>query len=107
MKTPNRARIAIFTPIATIAALAAAPVSANAAGEERSESVSYADLNVATPDGQAELQKRLDAAAWRVCRYDSRGQIVTPRVEHACFRAARQTARIQFAQVVGEERRGG
>ena len=104
MKTPNRARIAIFTPIAAIAALAAAPASA---GEQRSESVSYTDLNVATPDGQAELQKRLDAAAWRVCRYDARGQIMAPRVEHACFRAARQTARIQFAQVVGEERRGG
>lgn len=49
-----------------VAALAAAPLAA-AGAQTVSRAVSYADLNLASADGSAALQSRLEAAARAVC----------------------------------------
>lgn len=73
-----------------------------------SERVSYRDLDLASAEGQAELQGRLDSAARRVCRFDERGQLVTPDEENACYRAARKTADVRFAELIDSTiQRGG
>lgn len=90
--------------LAAAATVTASPVLAKPLNEER---VSYRDLNLATPEGQQIMQKRLDKAARNVCRFDSNGQIRTPEAENACFREARKQAAVRFAEIISEERRGG
>lgn len=89
------------------AALAAALSSGVANAGERSERVSYRDLDLASVEGQAELQQRLDSAARRVCRFTDDGQIVTPVEENACYRETRQNVDVQVAQLTAEIQRGG
>jgi UrcA family protein len=89
------------------AALAAALSAGSASAGERSERVSYRDLDLASVEGQAELQQRLDSAARRVCRFGDDGQLVTPGEENACYRETRQTADVQVAQITAEVQRGG
>ena len=96
-------RTATFIAAALAAAVSAGPAMAG----EPAERVSYRDLNLASAEGQAELQQRLDAAARRVCRFDSEGRLSSPADENACFRQTRQTVSVQFAQVVSSDRRGG
>jgi UrcA family protein len=100
---------------ATIAILAAAigalglttPASANTAAFATSERVSYADLDLATTDGQAALQKRVDRAAWRVCRTLSDGSTLNAEGHDACYREARQRINVQIAQLASDRARGG
>ena len=89
------------------AALAAAFSAGAASAGERLERVSYRDLDLASVEGQAELQQRLDSAARRVCRFADDGQLVTPTEENACFREARQRVDLQVAQLTSEIQRGG
>jgi UrcA family protein len=89
------------------AALAAAFSAGTASAGERSERVSYADLDLASAEGQAELQQRLNSAARRVCRFDDDGQIVPPEEENACYREARQRVDLQVAHLTSETQRGG
>lgn len=89
------------------AMLAAALSSGAAVAGERSERVSYRDLNLASAEGQAELQERLDSAARRVCRFAEDGELVTPMEENACYRDARQRVNVQVAQLTAESQRGG
>ena len=96
-----------FRPLLIAAAAAALAAGPAAASAPPTEFVSYHDLNLAGPDGQAQLQDRLDKAARRVCRFDDSGQIRTADEENACYRASRQQAAVQMAQAVSEERRGG
>ena len=69
--------------------------------------VGYSDLNLTTPDGQAELQRRLDSATWKVCRYDNEGKLRTAEDETACFRSVRKEVSIRMAQVVTDNQLGG
>ena len=89
------------------AALAAALSAGTASAAERSERVSYRDLDLASAEGQAELQQRLDSAARRVCRFGDDGQIETPENENACYREARRNVAVQIAQLAAELQRGG
>ena len=89
------------------AALAAALSSGTAMAGERSERVSYSDLNLASVEGQAELQQRVDSAARRVCRFADDGELVTPAEENACYRDARQKVDVQVAQLTADVQRGG
>lgn len=57
-------RKSIVTPLA---ALLAALVAAPAAAEDVSVIVSYADLDLTSPDGAAVLDRRIEAAAEKVC----------------------------------------
>jgi UrcA family protein len=89
------------------AALAAALSAGAASAADRSERVSYDDLDLASVEGQAELQQRLDAAARRVCRFADDGALVTPMEENACYREARKYVDVQVAQLTPELQRGG
>ncbi|MXO65627.1 UrcA family protein [Altericroceibacterium endophyticum] len=94
--------------IALIAgALASVCAASPALAAQPTERVPYHDLNLATPDGQAELQKRLDKATYRVCRFDEDGNLKTAQQEHACYREARQEAALRMAKAVSENRLGG
>ena len=89
------------------AAVAAALSAGTANASERSERVSYHDLDLASVEGQAELQQRLDSAARRVCRFADDGALVTPAEENACYREARKEVDVRVAQLTSELQRGG
>lgn len=93
--------LALTIGLATMAlaapAIAGAPV----------ERVPYGDLHLSTPEGQAELQKRLNRAAWRVCLFDENGSLRASDETALCYREARKDVAVQFARIVSEERLGG
>jgi UrcA family protein len=60
--------IRIAAIAATLGTLVAFAVPASAATTARTEVVKYNDLNLTTATGTQELYKRLQIAAWRVCR---------------------------------------
>jgi hypothetical protein len=78
-----------------------------AATSAPTERVSYADLDLATPEGQAALQKRVARAAWRVCRTLSDGSPLDAERHETCYREARQRLNVQIAQLASERARGG
>jgi UrcA family protein len=64
VKTANRTIVGY----AAAMALACVLVASNAhAGDARSETVKFADLNLGSPAGVEALYRRIHAAAWRVC----------------------------------------
>ncbi|WP_298306546.1 UrcA family protein [uncultured Erythrobacter sp.] len=71
--------------------------------------VSYADLNLNTPQGQARLETRLESAARSVCRSHERRSGTRIRSPHldACLANARASAKKQMAAVMADQRRGG
>jgi UrcA family protein len=91
----------------SLSAVLAAALTAGPAYAERTEAVAYGDLNLATPDGQAALQSRLDKAARNVCRFDDKGQVVALERENACYRSARKQVDVRFAELVAAKQRGG
>ncbi|UAB78452.1 UrcA family protein [Erythrobacter sp. SCSIO 43205] len=81
------------------------------AGESdvHSQSVRYADLNLATPEGQARLDQRIDAAAKSVCRVNevrTGTRIRSPHVND-CLASARASAKKQVSAMMAETQRGG
>jgi UrcA family protein len=54
-------------PVAAVAALVASFVSISMAAPLRAETVRYGDLNVASAEGSAQLDARLQQAAKKVC----------------------------------------
>ena len=56
--------------LGTIAALGLALPTVAIAAENRSIDVQYSDLNLATPEGQKALERRIDKAAKQVCGAD-------------------------------------
>jgi UrcA family protein len=56
-----------------------------AAEQSRSETVKFADLKVDTSAGVAELYRRINSAARRVCLYDPTG-VQSSRIWQACVR---------------------
>lgn len=71
------------------------------------ERVPYGDLKLTTAEGQAQLQKRLNSAAWRVCMFDERGNLRSGEQQGACYRNTRKNVAVQLAQVLGDTQRGG
>lgn len=69
--------------------------------------VPYGDLRLSTAEGQAELQKRLNSAAWKVCMYDESGMLRASEETTACYRQARKDVAVQFAQIVSQNALGG
>jgi len=96
--------------MATAVALAAMPASAEtntAANTAQFRTVSYADLNLTTAEGQATLQRRLDSAAWNVCQFDTDGMLRTAQDHGSCYRAARKDVAIRVAEITADFQRGG
>jgi UrcA family protein len=95
--------------IKTAATLAAAigalgfaiPASANASHTTAvAERVSYADINLLTPEGQAELERRVKRAAFQVCQKEPGNAMRAPRADTQCYREARQQGQLRVAQVI-------
>jgi len=64
------------------------------------ERVAYADLDLLTPAGQAELQRRVDRAAWVACRYEEDGAMRDSQTRSRCFRESRQRVTVQVAKLM-------
>jgi len=101
------------TPATLIAAAIAAAGSfalpAAAASDTASVTVLHGDLDLTTQDGQDVLQRRLDRAAKQVCRYPTNQTLMSSQNEARCYRQARRTVAVQFAEVLADQQvaRGG
>lgn len=74
----------------------------------KTETVSYAGINLNTIEGQDLLERRVESAARRVCNYDRSIKGAGPRRDaRKCLAKARIKARQQVATVIEDQRRGG
>jgi UrcA family protein len=101
-----------FAKYLTAAALGAAVLSQPLlAAEETGKSVevAYADLNLATEKGRAELDNRLEAAAREACSMDEKivGSRITSRESRLCYQETREQLDQQFAAIVKKSQAGG
>lgn len=82
------------------AALAMAPA-VSAADGPRSAGVAYADLDLATPEGIAELDRRIEATARQVCGMDEStlGTRIISRESRQCYREAKRQLDQHFAKI--------
>ncbi len=93
----------VFVTIAAAAAVLAAPASAG------SIVVQHADLNLATVEGQKTLDRRINAAARKVCQFSSapaNGALATAEARR-CVSKARASAAQAFAIAVEQDQRTG
>ena len=93
--------------LVTIAALGLAATGVSA--QARSIDVNFADLNLASPEGQARLAKRVDSAARKVCGMDEQRVGTRIRSDEAasCYKAAKSRAHAQFAAAAAQQAKGG
>lgn len=100
-----------LTAAALGAALIAAPAFAGTAQQSGAQSMTihYADLNLDTVQGQEQLERRIDAAARKVCNVGKHrtGTRIPSASSKKCFVKARQSARSQMAAIINDTRRGG
>ncbi len=77
--------------------------------ETRTTGVTHTDLDLATPEGVAELDRRIDRAAKQVCGMDEVevGTRARSRESRQCYRDAKRQLERQFAQIVNDAQRGG
>lgn len=73
------------------------------------QKVSYADLDLTSPEGQAVLDRRIDAAARKVCAMDEirTSTRIKSRESKACYAKARASAANQVAGIVADKQLGG
>ncbi len=71
--------------------------------------IEFRDLNLASPEGQAVLDQRIDIAARKICRMDSvtTGTRIRSRDAERCYKTALKSAKTQVAARIREDRRGG
>lgn len=104
------------TAIAAIASVAATlglcaltpPAFAAAPADGASIAIRYADLNLKSAEGQAELSRRIDHAARVVCGIDEQntGTRIPSRASNECYRNALQQIEPQFARLIDSKRNG-
>lgn len=89
-------------------ALGASPALAGN-GEQRTETISTAGLDLATAEGQRLLDMRIDSAARRVCRVDTVkiGTRIQSPANRACIEKARASAEKQMVMIKEDQQRGG
>ena len=97
----------IAAPFAIIAAAAALASAAPAFAE--SVAVEYKDLDLATQEGRAMLDRRLDAAARQVCGLDEvrTGTRIRSHAARQCYKDAKSQLAERIAAVVEKQARGG
>lgn len=85
------------------------PAAAAAEPVVKNEVVRFDDLNLATPAGVATLERRINAAARRVCDYPASGGFgrIVPSEVFDCMENARASARQQVALKTGTTIRKG
>jgi len=104
MRTPTLALAAAATAMAGLAT----PSFANPV-EVKSETVAYSDLDLTTSEGRETLERRIEAAAKRVCSITPpTAADRTRRADaNACLAKARASAKQQLAMATQDSRRGG
>jgi len=87
---------------ATIGALGlAAPAFAGPARSAATvQHVVYDDLDLVSAEGQAELQRRVDKAASRVCMFEPDGSLRQSRNHAQCYRETRKQVAVRVAQAI-------
>jgi len=94
----------LFAAAAAIATFAtSAPVLADQV------SVSYKDLDLATPKGQSKLAKRLDTAAREACGYTTTNtgtRLPSPSARE-CYKQAQVSSKQRMATILEQSRKGG
>lgn len=65
--------------------------------------VSYADLDISGPAGQAKLRARVKAAAAQLCLSKARLTLIEERLRSRCFDAAIANAEMQIARATSDE----
>ena len=92
-----------------IAAAAIGAIAAPAIAENVQFEVDYRDINLASPEGQQVLDKRIDKAARKACGYDKVpvGSRLPSRDAKACYEELRAKAQKQFAVIIDRETKGG
>lgn len=100
-------RLAMTLAAIGLAGTAISPTLANET-ETMTVRVEYNDLNLATPEGQAKLDKRLEKAVRTVCRTRSHtgGSRVLSLDAQACLAKARADVRQQVAAITRGMQRG-
>ena len=78
-------------------------------GAPQSIAIKTADLNLASPEGQKTLDRRIEHAARTVCRTPSisTGTRIMSHEAQACLAKARSGARAQVAVLMADQQRGG
>ncbi len=71
--------------------------------------IAIADINFATPEGQAQLDRRVKKAAQTICGLDSRrsGSRIPSMDSKRCYAKAMKSAEQQVATLVEAQQRGG
>ena len=88
--------------------LAVSSAPAIAGGDKNAMVVKYDDLNLDTKAGQEHLERRIDAAAKKVCGMTERtGTRLQNGKAQRCYNNAKAKAHAAFAGVLEENRRGG
>lgn len=107
-KTPLTAA-ALCAALITTPAFAGTTQQSGTQSGAQSMAIHYADLNLDTAEGQEQLERRIQAAARKVCNVGKHrtGTRIPSARSKACFVKARQSARDQVASMVDENRRGG
>lgn len=102
-------RIAALTLAFAVSGLTLAPALSAAEPEQQSVSVRYTDLDLATEQGRAELESRIDRAAEQICGINETtlGTRVPSRETRACVRDAKRALDRQFAELVREASNDG
>ena len=71
--------------------------------------VSFADLNLASVEGQKALDARIDSTARKICKVDQirTGTRLTSPKARACYNKARASAKKQVASAIANHQLGG
>jgi UrcA family protein len=90
--------------VLALAALSLAGVSTPAAAETMSVAVQYSDLDLSSPAGLAALERRIEAAAKRICvPIPVRSSLSNP-TRSSCVRQAMASVQAQVARIVDNNR---
>jgi UrcA family protein len=89
-------------------ALGATPAMA-AQGQEQSVAVHYQDLDLSSPEGAKELDRRLHEAAQQVCGMNEKitGSHLPSSDARACYNDALKQLQGRFAALIGQQKQRG
>jgi UrcA family protein len=89
--------------------LTATPAFAAGDPEAPRQSISIRDLDLATPEGQEELERRIDRVAKQICGLDTvrTGTRIRSREKRECYAQAKASASQQVAAMMKRQNRGG
>lgn len=90
----NTNALALLATVGLAATVASAPATA------KDVTVSYADLDLQTTEGQATLQRRLDRAAEKVCDASDARERMHRQSVRKCYAEATRQSRTSFAAVL-------